>query len=221
MIFLLSDMETFFSAKGLLLIDAVAVALLLISIHGQYKVLFSPLGRINRLTFWEGLVAWALINVLILIGGVAHFSFPFEEQLAQSGDTDHAMYHGFVMTFTLVCSLTSLWILAALCAKRWHDLNFSGLLATLNILPILMISAVWWVFNSSISPTMIRHLAYDQRYSPFDLWREVFPLPAGFPSITNWSWSAVLSCCLVIALGVYLGFAKGDAGGNIYGKSAA
>jgi uncharacterized membrane protein YhaH (DUF805 family) len=221
MIFLLPRMDLLFSAKSLLFIDALLALLLVVSIHGHYEVLFSARGRIKRLTFWEGMVAWFLLNILCFILGIAHSAFGFYDLLAVNfGDTDHIWYHRFVMAFTLVYWLGSVWILAVLCAKRWHDLNFSGWLALINAMPFLTFGYAWYVFLDSLSRTMNHNLASDPGYSPFDLWREVER--TGLPTLDDWSyWSLILSCGLIIALGAYLGFAKGDSGANAYGKTAA
>jgi uncharacterized membrane protein YhaH (DUF805 family) len=212
-------MDILFSGIGLLLLDALVLLLLFVSIHGQYKILFSPLGRISRTTFWDGMAAWFLLNILTIILGIAHSAFPFDDRLALGfDDINHVLYHQVVMALTLVYWLGSLWIFTVLCAKRWHDLNFSGWLALINAVPVFTFGAAWWVFIGAVGLTMNRHLALDSRYSPFDLWKEMFPY--GLPSVATWSWTSLLSCCLIIAIGAYLGFAEGDTGGNAYGKSA-
>jgi len=219
MIFTLPDMDIIFSGTGLLLLDALLALLLFVSIHGQYRVLFSPFGRISRMTFWDGITAWFLLNILAIIMGIAHSAFPLDDRMALGfDDFDHVLYHRVVMVFTLIYLLCSLWIFTVLCAKRWHDLNLSGWLSLINAVPIFTFGAAWWVFIDSVSRTMNRHLALDSKYSPFDLWREMFPY--GLPSLATWSWTSLLSCFLIIAIGAYLGFAQGDTGGNTYGKTS-
>ncbi len=201
--------------------DALLALLLCVAIQGQLKILFSFQGRIKRITFWEGLVAWFLLNILGFIMGIAHSAVGFDLHLATDfGDVDHAWYHRFVMGYVLVYGLGSVWILTVLCAKRWHDLNFSGWFALTNAMPVLTFGYAWYLFLDSLSRTMNYHLAVDAKYSPFDLWKEISR--TGLPHLAGWdSWSLILSCGLLIALGAYLGFAEGDSGANAYGKSAA
>jgi len=205
----------------MMLIDAIVALLLFMAIYGQQQILFCARGRIKRLTFWEGLVAWFLLNVFCWILGIAHSAYGFDDQLAIIfGDTDHVWYHRIVMAFTMVYGLGSTWIFAVLCAKRWHDLNFTGWLAAINAVPVLTFAYAWYVFLDALSNRMNRQLAMDTKYSPFDLYKEVER--SGLPHLTGWSyWSLILSCGLIIALGAYLGFAEGDSGANAYGKQSA
>jgi uncharacterized membrane protein YhaH (DUF805 family) len=212
-------MDIVFSGIGILFLNAFVALALVAAAYGQYRVLLAAQGRIKRQTFWEGLMAWFLLNVLCLILGIANFCPAYDEQLAANfGDVDHVGYHRLIMTFTVFCWLGSVWILAMLCAKRWHDLNFSGWLALINALPLLAIGYAWCVFLDSVSRVMNKQFA--AKYSMADLWQQ---MTASMPSNgEGWSfWSLILSCGLIIALGAYLGFAKGDAGANAYGKTAA
>ncbi len=204
----------------MLLLDAVLALGLLLAMHGQYAILFRAQGRITRQTFWEGLLAWFLLSALSLIVGIANFSIPSDaDQLATVfGDVDHVWYHRLVMAYTLFLLLGSVWILAMLCAKRWHDLNFSGWLALINALPLLTLGYAWYVFLDSVDRLMIQQFA--SKSTMLELWQQ---MAASAPSnLDSWSsWSLILSCGMIIALGAYLGLAKGDSGANAYGKSAA
>jgi len=204
----------------MLFLDAfVMVLFLIVAIFSQPNILFSAWGRIKRQTYWEGLMAWFLLNILGLILGTANFCADYDQRLALDlGDVSHVMYHRLVMAFTLVCCLCSAWILAALCAKRWHDLNFSGWLALINTLPLLAIGYAWYVFLDSVGPLMNKQFAAKSTMADLSA-----QLAAAFPSSPDsWSYlSLILSFGLIVALGAYLGFAQGDSGANPYGKTAA
>src|ERR1700677_2472740 len=99
---------------------------------------FSPSGRFKRLTFWEGLVAWVLLNTFILMIEVAILSFPLDDYLARNlSDTDHGIYYFLCSSMMFLHWVFALWTLIAVCAKRWHDLNYPGWLAVLNITPVV------------------------------------------------------------------------------------
>jgi uncharacterized membrane protein YhaH (DUF805 family) len=212
-------MDIIFSGKGLFFLDVILALGLIVAIQGQQKIIFSAVGRIKRQTFLEGLLAWFLLNILFLILGIAHFSLSYDDQLAVNfGDTNHIWYHRFVMAYMLIYWLSSGWVLAMLCAKRWHDLNFSGWLSLVNTLPLLALGYAWCVFFDSVGNLMNKQFA--AKSTMLDLWQQ---MAASTPStLDSWPfWSLVLSAGLIVALGAYLGFAKGDSGANTYGKSAA
>jgi uncharacterized membrane protein YhaH (DUF805 family) len=212
-------MDIIFSGKGMFFLDVILALCLVVAIQGQQKILFSAVGRIKRQTFLEGLLAWFLLNVLFIIIGIAHFTLSYDDQLAVNfGDVDHVWYHHFVMAYTTIFFLGSGWVLAMLCAKRWHDLNFSGWLALINTVPLLALGYAWSVFLNSVGNLMNKQFA--AKSTMLDLWQQ---MAASVPAtLDSWGfWSLVLSGGLIVALGAYLGFAKGDLGANTYGKSAA
>ncbi len=191
--------------------------------------LFTIHGRIKRLTFWEGLLAWFLLNVLLLMLQIALIATPLGARMAAQplyefmnknlGDTEHVSFSWLVSSMLFVQWVIALWILAAICAKRWHDLNYSGWLALLNLVPVVALGAGSLAFLGGIERTMIYRLVADPHAGMFaiitsarqDYWRYYL---AGSP------WP-VIAWVIVLGAFLYLGLGKGSKGANTYGKSAA
>lgn len=184
-------------------------------------VLFSVTGRIKRLTFWEGLATWVVINVFCLVCFVSLSATPLNYYLMVSfGDTENVFYHGLIWSVFFLYWIFSLWIFLALSIKRWHDLSFPGWLAVINALPVLITGAAFLVFLWSAERNTIRSVMVDGKSSPFVLWAAFVKMYSHAETDTWHFWHTILSLAIVVAVFLYAGLAKGDARSNNYGKTS-
>ena len=193
-------------------------------------LLFTLNGRIKRLTFWEGLLAWFLLNALLVMMEIAFISTPLygtravpvtlQEFLAKNlGDTDHVFFQFLTSAMVVAQWVIALYILAAICAKRWQDLNYPGWLALVNLAPVIGLGLTVLAFLGGIDRTVIYKFLADPHAGMFamisgalnEYWRYEFS--------TEWPYAL---CSAIVTGGsfLYLGLFKGSKGANPYGKSA-
>jgi len=184
------------------------------------NVLFSVRGRINRLTFWEGLLAFFFLNLGAVMIEVTLFAVDWLGNLLVSvfNDTNHVLYQYFSLTVIFLHCLVASWILLAICAKRWHDLDRPGWTAVINILPILMLGYGCLSFVSSVDRIMIHRYVVDTRFNPVEVKTDAV---ATYLRLDPGLWHFFLAAAVVVAAFVYLGFFEGAKGANQYGKTAA
>jgi uncharacterized membrane protein YhaH (DUF805 family) len=197
---------------------------------------FSPQGRFKRLTFWEGIVAWIMANTLIAMCEVYVVSMPvfwmfyssptlshltFEDILAaHMGDADHLVFHYLTSAMFFVHWVVAIWVLAAICAKRWHDLSFPGWLAVVNSLPVVFVGVVFLSFFGSVDRDLIHRLTITP-----DPQNSVFTIMAAARKdyLTNYLETHVLTAMFfatfVLGSFVYLGLMRGDDRANSHGKA--
>lgn len=182
------------------------------------RYFFSPNGRFKRLTFWEGLVAWVLLNTLILMIEVAILSFPVDDYLVRNlGDAEHVIYYFLGSSLIFLHWVFAIWTLIAVCAKRWHDLNYPGWLAVVNIIPVVCVGLAILTYLGSVDRDAIRHLITDPHVNVFGIFSSAFhDYKSSFLNI-----ALLTSACSTIGSFIYLGFFKGNSGANGYGKHAA
>jgi uncharacterized membrane protein YhaH (DUF805 family) len=89
-----------------------------------FRILFALEGRINRLEFWLGLAIIATFTALMFTA-VRHV-------YAIGGQT------GRVMAALVFCAWLFVfgWTLVAVSTKRWHDMDLSGLMSLLWLIPL-------------------------------------------------------------------------------------
>ncbi len=94
------------------------------SLIGSYfKLLYSPVGRINRRPFWMVLI---YINIL----GLLFESF--------SEDVNANSVHAGVVGPTVIVMLLYVVPMAlAVQIKRWHDMDMSGIWVLINLIPVI------------------------------------------------------------------------------------
>jgi len=182
---------------------------------------FSPAGRFKRLTFWEGLVAWALINVDLLMLEVTFVTYPLEDHLARGlGDSEHVVYHFITTSMLFIHWVFAIWILAAISAKRWHDLNCPGWLAVINSMPVVFLGLSVLSYLGSVDMDAIHRLVIEPKADVFGIYTD-----AMHDYVVNFQNTHLLASIfwLTILYGsfIYLGAFKGSAGANDYGKQAA
>ena len=185
------------------------------------RCFFSSAGRIKRLTFWEGLVVWSLLNIAFLMLEVAIFAAPVAEYLIQNlGDTNHFLYHFLFSTIFFFHWVLSVWVLVAICAKRWHDLNYPGWLAVVNVLPVMFIglsllSALSYL--DLVKRDMIRLLITDSHINVLGVFSNAFKYYLAHYLTT----SLLISVCITLGAFCFLGFFQGNPRANEYGKQSA
>ncbi len=196
--------------------------------------LFTLNGRIKRLTFWEGLLAWFLLNTLLLMMEIAFVSTPVygtrvvpvtlpDFLFKNLGDNEHVAFSWLTSGMVFVQWVLALYILAAICAKRWHDLNYPGWLAVVNLAPVACAGLTVLAFLGGIDRLMIHKLLVDPRAGMFAI------ISGGlgdysahyltFQKLTSYP-LPLLSFVVVAGSFLYLGLGKGSKGTNSYGKSA-
>ena len=107
------------------------------------KVLFSLEGRINRLQFWLSLLAIAGFTTAMFVGG-RHVS-AIGGQIARVAG---------VLLFCLWLFVFG-WTLVAVSIKRWHDMNLSGMMTLLWLIPLIgPIVVIGWL---GFGPGKSRH----------------------------------------------------------------
>ncbi len=179
---------------------------------------FSPSGRFKRLTFWEGIVAWLLLNIALLMIEVAIISCPIDDYLARNvSDTEHVVYHFLASAMLFLHWIFANWTLFAICSKRWHDLSYPGWLAIVNIVPVVCLGLAVLTYLDSVDRDAIRHLITDPHANTFAIFTSAYhDYRANFLSAT-----VLTAACATIGSFFYLGFGKGHPGANEYGKPAA
>lgn len=149
---------------GGMVIGPIAVFLYLVIAHGA--LFFSPKGRLSRLSFWEGLSAWALFNAFGLIYTIMYMMYSANfliRTLADKtqSDGDFTIYTNLFYAIFILLWIFSLATLVPICAKRWHDLNLPGALAAINAAPVLVVGLVILVFFGRIGQVLFQHLITD------------------------------------------------------------
>jgi uncharacterized membrane protein YhaH (DUF805 family) len=89
------------------------------------KILFSLEGRINRVEFWVSLVTITLFTMLML--SLGRHVYAMGAQWAR------------VLGAVVLCAwfFVFAWTLVAVSTKRWHDMNLSGLMTLLWLIPLI------------------------------------------------------------------------------------
>jgi len=186
---------------------------------------FSPKGRIKRLTYWEGLVAWGFLNTLILMIIISGMMYSTNFLTKTLGDTDYSIYANLFFALFFFQWVFAMWTLVAICAKRWHDLNSPGWLSSLNVVPVVVIGWGLLEFLSGLARTLYYRLTADPN-----------ALGPGFDFFSLYSQAAtnyydtfigpnLLYTCyaaaVVVGVFLYPGLFKGSNGGNAFGKTVA
>ena len=105
-------------------------------------LLFSPIGRIRRRTYWLGLVGLPTASIALLLAG-------FQTGFLLTGTnpdvfftlpTDHPLVTGLAL-FTMTLCLFFAWSWICLHIKRWHDLGKSWPHIFIAVLPL--IGGIW------------------------------------------------------------------------------
>ena len=112
--------------------------------QGVFGKLFSITGRIPRGAFWGTMILLGILTLFIYLmtsliavhgahlyvpgGGVKHIT-----------DTIFAVPNaiGYILAFRIAWLLVVTWIAIALQLKRWHDLDKSGWLVLINLVPVI------------------------------------------------------------------------------------
>jgi len=102
------------------------------------QILFSLEGRINRLQFWLSLLAIAAVSSAIFLAG--RDVYAIGSQICRLVG---------VLLFCLVLFFFG-WTLIAVSIKRWHDMNLSGLMTLLWLIPFVgpIIVILWLGFGA-------------------------------------------------------------------------
>jgi uncharacterized membrane protein YhaH (DUF805 family) len=194
------------------------------------RYFFSASGRFKRLTFWEGLVAWVLLNIIVLIIEVAILSCPIDDYLVQGiGDVDHVVYNFLAIGMLFLHWVVAIWSLVAISAKRWHDLNCPGWLAVINIMPVVFLGLAVLIYLDSLGlmfnystlrvQDSIRCLVTDTHANIFALFSQAYrDYNVNFRDthlLTSVFWLTIL-----YGSSFYISFFKGNTGANDYGKQS-
>jgi uncharacterized membrane protein YhaH (DUF805 family) len=111
-------------------------------------------------------------------------------------------------------------MLAAICAKRWHDLNCPGWLAVINSMPVVFLGLSVLTYLGSVDLDAIHRLVIDPKANTFEIYSDAMrDYVLHFQNthlLTSVFWLTILYGSFV-----YLGVFKGSAGANGYGKQAA
>jgi len=187
---------------------------------------FTIHGRIKRLTFWEGLVAWLFFNSLVLMTIFAVIATPmygpatlYDFLSKNLGDTEHVFFHIITSGMLYVQWVFALWMLAAICVKRWHDLNYPGWLAVINLVPVMIPVAGVMAFLGNIDRLLVYKLIADPHAGLFPIISKSLVEVREFALGSNLLQSLIIAV-LVIGSFLYLGVFKGTRGANAYGKGA-
>jgi uncharacterized membrane protein YhaH (DUF805 family) len=90
-----------------------------------FKIFFSLEGRINRVEFWVALVSIALFTVLML--SLGRHVYRMEGQGFRA--LGAVVFCAWMFVFG--------WTVVAVSVKRWHDMNLSGLMTLLWLIPLV------------------------------------------------------------------------------------
>jgi uncharacterized membrane protein YhaH (DUF805 family) len=101
------------------------------------EILFSLEGRINRLQFWVALLAVAAVSSEVFILG--------RDVYAMGGQACKLAWVLMFCSMLFFCG----WTTIAISTKRWHDMNLSGLMTLLWLIPLVgaVIVIVWLGFG--------------------------------------------------------------------------
>lgn len=188
------------------------------------KRFFWPLGRFKRQTFIEGLLAWFLLNVfiLMLIVGSMMYSANFFTKTLDSPNFN--IFTQFYLGLFFLEWLFALATLMPICAKRWHDLGLSGWLSILNTAPVLIIGAAFLGFFANVGNVLFYHLFTDDKALGPGLNAFTVLGQAQDDYLRYYVNPSPLFTFLVLAgiagVFLYLALAKGESGGNAHGKVA-
>ncbi len=184
-----------------------------------------PSGRIKRLTFWEGLTAWFLINTFPLIVIIMSMMYSMSALTLYLGDTDFSIYPNVHLSLLFLEWLFAIWTLAAICAKRWHDLNFTGWMAAFNTIPVVVTGWVVFGFFNAIERQMVYRFTTDSNAR--GLWQNRGNLiaegKASFDKnfIQNSPMLVTFTVLVVAGAFIFPCILKGTSGGNAHGKTVA
>jgi len=110
------------------------------------KILFSLEGRINRAEFWVGLASIALFTVVMLSLGRHVYAMGGQGARVLGA----VVYCAWLFVFG--------WTLVAVSTKRWHDMNLSGLMTLLWLIPFVgPIIVIGWLGFGSGKHSRRRH----------------------------------------------------------------
>jgi uncharacterized membrane protein YhaH (DUF805 family) len=100
------------------------------------QILFSFTGRIPRRQFWAGLGIAFL--VIFGLGGVLFFAVYSSPSAAPGGGGGgSSAITVFGVIPVLGVEIVLMWMLLAIQAKRWHDMNYSAWMILLNFIPFV------------------------------------------------------------------------------------
>jgi len=105
------------------------------------RIFFSLEGRINRLEFWLAFLGLIIFTTLMLI-----IASSLPASTVQSARVVRGLFYGLWLA-------AFLWMLIAVSSKRWHDMNQSGLMSLLWLIPFAgpLIVISWLGFGPSQS----------------------------------------------------------------------
>lgn len=89
---------------------------------------FSFEGRVRRITFWVNLLVYVLIDVSLDLMLVDTYVNPFTLEIST-----HISYKPIYYAISLVVAVRWLSVIV----RRWHDLDKSGWLAVISLVPVL------------------------------------------------------------------------------------
>ncbi len=143
----------------------------------------SVAGRVTRPTFFL---------VLGVITIVPHFVTLYISTLA----TDELVSTGLTLML-LVWVIATSWVWLALHIRRYHDLDMSGWLVLINLIPAFVIGTATGLLFAGIGPPGIL--------------RDIMLLYS--------EWAAIVNIPLPLAISIFPGFIKGTLSPNLYGPS--
>jgi uncharacterized membrane protein YhaH (DUF805 family) len=116
------------------------------------EVLFSLEGRINRLQFWLALITIAIFTTVMFIA--------VRQVYALGGQSARVIG---AIVFCLWLSVFG-WTLVAVSTKRWHDMDLSGMMSLLWLIPLVgaVIVIAWLGFGPGRADHR-RHRSYSSR----------------------------------------------------------
>jgi len=146
-----------------------------------------------------------------------------EDLLANDmGDTTHQIFHYLSSAMFFMHWVLAIWVLAAICAKRWHDLNFPGWLAVVNTLPVLFVGVVFLSFFGAVDRDLIHRITVTP-----DPQNGTFAVLAGICKDYKANFlephmlTTMFFVTIVIGAFCYIGVMRGDDRANPYGKANA
>ncbi len=189
------------------------------------ELFFSPRGRIKRLTFWEGLTAWFLLHSLLLIIIIMAMMYARNGFVWMLADTDLSIFANFFTALFFAEWVFAIWTLAAICAKRWHDLNFSGWLAALNTVPVVVAGQALLAFFGGLERDLVYRYVTDPKAmgEGQNLFEVITRAKIMFYKDYVEPSPMYVTFAVLVVAGVFLFpcVLKGTSGANVHGKAGA
>jgi uncharacterized membrane protein YhaH (DUF805 family) len=137
-----------------------AVFLYVVIAHGGK--LFSFTGRVNRLTYWEGLSTWIFLNAFTLMFLIMYMMYTATfliKTLADKTvrDADYTIYNKLYLGLFFVQWVFTLCTLLPICIKRWRDLRLPPSLVALNAAPVALVGGALLVFFGNLGETLFQN----------------------------------------------------------------